>query len=530
MLDFKAFDSFNSSLSMSGRALFERDRQAQIRMASELVAFYQGNHRGYLFNHIDGSFRDPNVRALYKRLAHSENIVALIADRVYILGRRKIEVSFSTADGKPHEAANATWQKIADDEIPLGGFDAFMRTVGVYVEVCKNVVAFPFWDEEQERIRLRYFTPNTLDVAVLPDNDDPTNPDGFRILQSERDERFQTWDYSGTEATGTVDAEGKPTRKRTGVVYESRGVSENRPAGESTVIELEDPATGAPFVPFVPFRSSLPDFSYYVEDGQELLLMGQETVARSWTQLHALMHAGAFKVPVLSGGDWITRENPRPVISLDPSNAIVEPKSRDGKTENKIRWDGPANEGMIKAHLEVIAATVEGMVASNHIAPDSVAASASLGSGVRLYIGSAALKEKQEASAVLHRASAKELVRKIVLLWNEYAVPAGKGEAIPEDAVLSVRIPPAPIALAPKDELNLDAAKLAMKVVDPKDLVRKYNPDASPERVDEILKAQNALDQGAGPTPPGGVAAGTLSRSLFRPFAQGSKGTSKPGA
>ena len=530
MLDFKAFDTFNSALSMSGRALFERDRQAQIRMAAELVSFYQGNHRGYLFQHIDATFRDANVRALYKRLAHSENVVALIADRVYILGRRKVEVSFSTKDGKPHEAANSTWQKIADEEIPLGGFDAFLRTVGVYVEVCKNVVAFPFWDEEQGRIRLRYFTPNTLDVAVLPDNDDPTNPDGFRILQSERDERYQTWDYSGTEEVDDGSGTGAKTRKKTGVVYESRGVSENRPVGSTEPILLEDPATGAPFVPFVPFRSALPDFGYYVEDGQELLLMGQETIARSWTQLHALMHAGAFKVPILSGGDWMTKENPRPVLSVDPSNAIVEPKSRDGKTENKIRWDGPANEGMIKAHLEVIAATVEGMVASNHIAPDSVAASASLGSGVRLYIGSAALKEKQEASAVLHRASVKELVRKIVLLWNEYAVPAGKGEAIPEDAVLSVKIPPAPIALAPSDELDLDLKKLSAKLVDPKDLVRKYNPDATPERVDEILKAQNALDTGAGPQTPGGSASGLMPKSLFRPFAQGSKGTSKAGA
>ncbi len=506
MFGMTAFDSARASMEQSSYRLGLRDRQTSVMEAAELVSFYEGNQRRYLEQHIEGIFSDPHLQEIYKRLIFFANVTALIVDRVTILGKKSADIQFLQEDGTPNKADQKLWDHIADEELDYGGFDAFLGALGTYKELCKTAVAVPFWDPRPNKLRLRFYTPNVIDVAWDMRVGDPVAPTAYRILINDKQNRFRVFDFSGGEdpKTGVMLAPFE-----TGIVYEAVGqgndmqrlptMDRDGMVIEDAVLAARDPKTGLCLDPFVAFRTRIPSYDYFVDDGQGQMVEGQRAINRLWTQLMGILHSGAFQVPILEGPAWGRQERSPIKLTMDPSQGIAVPSLMGELEKSTIRWGGPANEGYIKAHLDTISSVVETLVSTFHISPNDVVAKASPSSGVSLFVGAAALKEKQERSSTLDRPSLRELVYKTTIVWNTYA-PAAKikerGRFSLNSRIL-VKIPTMPLSLDPLDELKRDAILVEEGFMLRDDIVRKYNPDATPEKL-ALIKAQREL---VGPPP-----------------------------
>lgn len=509
MLGLMAFDPFRAELQRSSYRMGKRDRQATIDIAAELVAFFEGNQRAYLEEHILATFKNPKLQETYKRLAFFVNVTQQIVEQVTILGKRRLEVTFTTENGTPHEEDQKLWNRVADSEIADGGFDAFIATLGSYAELCKTAVALPYWDALTDdkapgaggdgQLCLGVYTPNVLDLSWEL-HGRPLRPDGFRILIDDSTQRYQVWDFTEDPA----------------LVYETEG---DKRVTEPTPYSVMNPRTQKSLIPFVPFRTRRPTWSYFVDDGQAQLAEGQKAINRLWTQLLVLSHYGAFKVAKLYG-PWATAEGKAVDLSLDPSIAVQIPQSRDGEKAD-LSWDGPANEGMIAAHLSIIEAATRTLASTFHIAPNDVQATANPKSGVSLMVGGGSLKEKQARSAMLNRPSAIQLVENITLVWNEYAA-ASRGHFSGKSKI-DVRIPEQPISLSPLDDAELDALKVDRNFVLLDDVIKKHNPGIDEAKVEKIKAQKTAAQASTFPSVTGGGP-----RSLFRPSAGGG-GNPNPG-
>lgn len=511
MFGINAFDSARASMDQSSFRMGMQDRQESIETAAELVNFYEGNQRAYLEKHIDDIFKSPKLRSLYKTLILFMNVTSLIVDRVTILGKRKAEIKFVDEAGNPHEADQKLWDRIADEELEHGGFDPFLKALGTYKELCKTVVAVPFWDPRANKLRLRFYTPNVIDVAWDLNVGDPLSPSAYRILLNDQQNRFRVFDFSDPAAGKVYEAIGTSA----GLNKIPQSDADGNDTTESLLAAI-DPGTGLALDPFVAFRTTVPRFSYFVDDGQGQMAAGQKAINRLWTQLMGVLHNGAFQVPILTGPAWSRREGSSIQLTLDPSEGISVPSVPGESIASDIRWDGPANEAFIEAHLKTIARVTESLVSTFHISPNEVIAKADAASGVSLFIGSSSLKEKQEGSAVLDRPSLRELVRKTTIVWNTYSTKDwGKFSGTSR---IAVKIPTQPLSLDPQDEVKRDAVMVEEGFVLREDIVKKYNPDATPEKIAQIMKqkeifappALNSLFRsstiGGSPVPPAAAA------------------------
>src|ERR1017187_2665508 len=498
MFGLTAFDSARASMEQSSYRLGLRDRESSVQIAAELVNFYQGNQRRYLEEHIDSILSDGHLRDIYKRLIFFVNVTALIVDRVTILGKKSADIQFRNPDGSANKEDQTLRGRIADEELPDGGFDAFIASLGIYKELCKTAVAVSFWDPRVNRLRLKFYTPNIIDVAWDLRFGDPLAPTAYRILLNDKQNRFRVFDFSGGPDPKTG-AFLKPYEQ--GIVYEAIGQGNDMTRVQTTdpssgsflndaVLAAKDPKTGLTLDPFVPFRTTIPLNDYFIDDGQGQMIDGQKTIDRLWTQLMGILHSGAFQVPILEGPAWSRQERAPIRLTMDPSEGIIVPTAPGEVKPSTLRWAGPANEGYIEKHLDTIAQVTESLVSTFHISPNDVIAKANPASGVSLFIGAGALKEKQERSTVLDRPSLRELIYKMTVVWNSYA-PLEKGRFSLNSTIL-VKIPTMPLSLDPLDELKHDALLVEEGFMLRDDIVRKYNPDASPEKL-AAIKAQREL-------------------------------------
>lgn len=504
-----AFDSARASMEQSSHRLGLQDRQTSVEQAAELVNFYEGNQRRYLEEHIESIFKETKLQDLYKRLIFFSNITSLIVDRVAIMGKRKAEIKFLTKDGTPHAADQKLWDHISKKELDHGGFNAFLGALGKYKELCKTVVAVPFWDSRASRLRLRFYTPNLMDIAWDASEGDPLAPQAYRILLNDQQSRWRVYDFTDPANGITYEAHGEgnvlekiPTRDlKTGKII------------EDVVLQAKDPVTGLTLDPFVPFRTRVPTTDYFVDDGQGQMVEGQKAVNRLWTGLMGILHSGSFQVPILTGPGWGRQEGKKIELTLDPSQGIAVPSQPGDTIETNLHWDGPANEAFIQWTLKTIAQVTETVVSTFHISANEVVAKADAASGVSLFIGNSALKEKQEAATVLDEPSLEDLVYKMAVVWNAHA-PIEKGR-FALDGEISVKIPQQPMALDPMDEVKRDALMVEESFVLHDDIIKKYNPGATKEQV-AAIKAQKTVGSPS-------------SSSLFRATAVASKPTSPGG-
>lgn len=518
MYGLTAFDSARASMEQSSYRLGLQDRQTSVLQAAELVNFYEGNQRRYLEEHIESIFKDPKLQDLYKRLIFFANVTSLIVDRVAIMGKRKAEIKFLKPDGSPDEADQKLWDRISKKELDHGGFDAFLGALGKYKELCKTVVAVPFWDSRANKLRLRFYTPNLMDVAWDVREGDPLAPQAYRILLNDQQSRWRVYDFTDPANGVTYEAHGEgnvlekiPTRDlKTGQIV------------QDVILEAKDPATGLTLDPFVPFRTRVPTTDYFVDDGQGQMVEGQKAVNRLWTGLMGILHSGSFQVPILTGPGWTRQEGKKIELTLDPSQGIAIPSQPGDTIESKIHWDGPANEAFIQWTLATIAQVTETIVSTFHISPNEVVAKADAASGVSLFIGNSALKEKQEAATVLDEPSLEELVYKMAVVWNAHA-PIAKGR-FSLDGEISVKIPQQPMALEPMDEVKRDALMVEESFVLHDDIIRKYNPGATKEKV-AAIKAQK---QTVGPPSVGSLFRSTSFAGNLLPPTPATGGAPKP--
>jgi hypothetical protein len=518
MFGLTAFDSARASMEQSSFRLGLQDRQTSVMQAAELVNFYEGNQRRYLEEHIDTIFKSQKLRERYKSLIFFANITSLIVDRVAIMGKRKAEIKFLKDDGTPNEADQKLWDRISKKELDHGGFDAFLGALGKYKELCKTVVAVPFWDSRANRLRLRFYTPNLMDVAWDVREGDPLAPQAYRILLNDQQSRWRVYDFTDPENGVTYEAHGE------GNVLEKIQTRDLKTGQivQDVILEAKDPATGLTLVPFVPFRTRVPTTDYFVDDGQGQMVEGQRSVNRLWTGLMGLIHFGSFQVPILTGPGWTRQEGKKIELTYDPGEGIAVP-SREGDTiESKIHWAGPANEAFIEKILKTIGQVTETVVSTFHISPNEVVAKADAASGVSLFIGNSALKEKQEAATVLDEPSLEELVYKMAVVWNAHA-PIAKGR-FSLTGEISAKIPQQPMSLEPMDEVKRDALMVEESFVLHDDIIKKYNPGATPEQV-AAIKAQK---QTVGPPSVGSLFRSTSFAGNLLPQTPGAAPVAKP--
>ncbi len=460
-----SYDPFRAELESSSYRLGQQDRAELSRATTELINCYQGNQLGYLWGYLAKHIKSRELRVRYQTLAVYHNITRLLVDRVSTLGEVPVRVLWKHKNGSTHGPAQRKWDEITATKMGDVTWDAFVPSLARRRELTKTVVAAVEWDEKRGELLLNSYAPNVIDVGYEEGNYRKDRPDWYVLLRDEATSVFQKWDFSGGSAT----------------VYDvnSQGMQD----GESKSYPVPDPETGGSLVPFVAFRTDVPQDDFFVWDGQAELLAAQEFVNRCYTQLAIQLHYGAFKVPIVRG-EWIGKDGQPPQITLDPSEFLQEPfDPMSNDTGPKIRWDGPAAKEEIDSLLAVIGHWVEATAATFHLNPSAIRAKNEATSGYALQIESAALKVKHQMTRTLSLAPLRRLVHVMRTVWNYYN-PADK---LPEDAAFEVVIPDYGSAVTLREEVDADVLLLDKKVKTLRQLILKYNPGISNEEVERML-------------------------------------------
>lgn len=460
-----SFNPFNAALEESSYKLGKNDRAELSRASTELINCYQGNQLGYLFGYLSKHIKNPDLRARYQTLAIFHNITRLLVDRVSTLGEVPVRVLWRHKNGSPHSPAQRKWDEITSTKMGDVTWDAFIPSLARRRELTKTVVAAVEWDEKRAELLLNSYSPNVIDVGYEEGNYRKDRPDWYTLLRDEAGGVYQRWDFSGGGAA----------------VYDT--TAQGVPDGDATDYPVSDPETKGPLVPFVAFRTDVPQDDFFVWDGQAELLAAQEFVNRCYTQLAVQLHYGAFKVPIVRG-EWIGKDGQPPRITLDPSEFLQEPYDPlSNDTGPKIRWDGPAAKEVIDALLAVIGHWVEATAATFHLNPSAIRAKNEATSGYALQIESAALKVKHQMTRTLSLAPLRRLVHVMRTVWNFY----NEGDQIPADAEFEVVIPDYGSAVTLREEVDADVLLLDKGIKTLEQLILKYNPGISNEKVEQML-------------------------------------------
>jgi hypothetical protein len=237
-------------------------------------------------------------------------------------------------------------------------------------------------------------------------------------------------------------------------------------------------------VPFVAFRTARAKHFYYIDDGQEDLLLAQQTVNQYKSQKKYALWWMTAIMPVLKGGGWKGKDGRKdPVIIPDPSFAIVcpSPDPTSGVVPD-IDWKGPASAEMIKTLAEAADGRVDDAATSFHISPQSIKVRGDAHSGYALFIESTGLREKQQRTKTLVQHPIEEIVRKARLTWDHF----NPSRPFPKDARFSVSIPDLQFQQDPSTELQADVVKVNAGFVSLRSRIEKYNPGADPSVLDKL--------------------------------------------
>lgn len=471
-----AFDPFRAELEQSSYRLGQQDRAELSRATTELINCYQGNQLGYLWGYLAKHIKSPELRRRYQTLAVYHNITRLLVDRVATLGEVPVRVLWRHKSGSAHAPAQRKWDEITGCKMGDITWDAFIPSLARRRELTKTVVAAVEWDEKRGELLLNSYSPNVINVGYVAGNYRKDRPDWYLLLRDEAGAVYQKWDFStGAAKVYDTDQNGKVE-------------------GDATAYPVTDPDTTEPLVPFVAFRTEIPQDDFFVWDGQAELLAAQEFVNRCYTQLAVQLHYGAFKIPIVRG-EWIGKDGQPPQITLDPSEFLQEPfDPLSNDIGPKIRWDGPAAKEVIDALLDVIGHWVEATAATFHLNPSAIRAKNEATSGYALQIESAALKVKHQLTRTLSLAPLRRLVHVMRTVWNYY----NPDDKIPEDAQYDVVIPDYGSAVTLREEVDADMLLLDKGVKTLEDLILKYNPGISNEKVEQMLSEADA-DEPADP-------------------------------
>lgn len=460
-----SFNPFTAELEQSSYRLGQQDRAELSRATTELINCYAGNQLGYLFGYLAKHIKSRELRTRYQTLAIFHNITRLLVDRVSTLGEVPVRVLWRHKNGSPHGPAQRKWDEIATSKMGDVTWDAFIPSLARRRELTKTVVAAVEWDDKRKELLLCSYTPNVIDVGYEEGNYRKDRPDWYTLLRDESTSVYQKWDFSGGAAR-VVDTDSNGTED---------GAAETYP--------VVDPETDGPLVPFVAFRTDVPQDDFFVWDGQAELLAAQEFVNRCYTQLAIQLHYGVFKVPIVRG-EWIGKDGQPPAITLDPSEFIQEPYDpMSNDSGPKIRWDGPGAKEEIDSLLAVIGHWVEATAATFHLNPSAIRAKNEATSGYALQIESAALKVKHQMTRTLSLAPLRRLVHVMRTVWNYY----NPGDKIPEDAAFEVVIPDYGSAVTLREEVDADVLLLEKGIKTLEQLILKYNPGISNEKVEQML-------------------------------------------
>lgn len=467
-----AFDPANTALRQSSAYLGLVDRRQRWDVAARLVRFYEGNQEPYLQQYIAALFKDKKLQARYGELASWENVTRWIVDRVTALGDDALQVTWANA------ADMKLWDEVAYQR---ADFDLFVGAMARYLELTKTVVALVSWDDDEECVRLDFLTPNVLEVAYSRHGLHPTCPDMWRLLKNEggaHGEEWQVWDFS-TDAPK---------------VYEE--VAGKRGGSTAEPWEVVDPLTGRPLCPFVALRTNYAQREFFIDDGQMELLDGQEAINRTWTQLFANLHGGAFKVAVLQGPGWgVGGGGSRDVrLTLDQSEAIVCPNDPANTTQPTIRWDSPYDPAITTSLLEVIAKKRESMAQSFHFDASAIVATPKAESGIALWVRNQSLRKKLQWTRTLAAKPIAQIVWAMACVWNHYSRDPRKFTVTEKP---TVKIPDPTFQMDPATELLIDKEKIAMGIMSRRDLVKKWRPELGEREVEALLEEIPPI-----PTPP----------------------------
>ncbi len=460
-----SFDPFRTALEQSSYALGKQDRAELSRATTELINCYQGNQLGYLWGYLSKHIKSRELRTRYQTLAVYHNITRLLVDRVATLGEVPVRVLWRHKNGTPHSPAQRKWDEITATKMGDVTWDAFIPSLARRRELTKTVVAGVEWDAKRSELLLNSYSPNVIDVGYEEGNYRKDRPDWYTLMRDEAGSVYQRWDFSDGGAR----------------VYDT--TSGGIEVGPSDAYPVMDPETDGPLVPFVAFRTDVPQDDFFVWDGQAELLAAQEFVNRCYTQLAVQLHYGAFKVPIVRG-EWIGKDGLPPQITLDPSEFLQEPYDPlSNDTGPKIRWDGPAAKEVIDALLAVIGHWVEATAATFHLNPSAIRAKNEATSGYALQIESAALKVKHQMTRTLSLAPLRRLVHVMRTVWNYY----NPNDKVPEDAQFEVVIPDYGSAVTLREEVDADVLLLDKGIKTLEQLILKYNPGISNEKVEQML-------------------------------------------
>jgi len=458
-----SFNPFTDSLKYSATALRTQDRQDLSTTCSTLLKYYEGCQLYYLHRYLARVIKDPDVLGVYQALATFQNFIRLLVDRVSTLGQLPVRVIW----------ANPEDQKLWDD-VSTNRFseswDALIPSISRKTELCKTAVVLPSWNQRFQIVDLNVYTPNTLDVDYAEGNHTAQYPDAYKILANEDETLYQVWDFTSSP----------------GQVYYCN--SDDAMVTNPELYAVIDSTTGRILRPFIPFRTDVSQYNYFVWDGQTELIQAQEFINRCYTQLSVLLHFGAFKMPILSGGNWTDAEGRAPRLSFDISKALLLPDELGGTPAN-IRWDGPSTKDNIDSILSAIEHWAQITAATFRINPSAITVKSEASSGYALQIESAALKTKHAYTRTLARRPLTQLVNAIKDVWNNYNPSKG----FSSDAVFSIDIPDYGTVANTSDEVKSDLDKLNNGIISKRSLIYKYNPGINPEEATKLDETETPI-------------------------------------
>ena len=474
MFGLTSFDTVSAALKASAYNLQAQDDAALARASFDLLRLYEGNQLPQVWAYLATHMKNQELLKRYQSLATFQNIVRLLVDRVATMGELPVRVVWHNGEGEPHAAAQKKWDEVASRRMGESSWAAAIPAIARETELVKTVVAAVTWDAEEGRIALDRYTPNQILVGYSKGAHRQRTPDRWFILKGEAQNAWQAWDFSsggGMVFDVTSDGDG---------AFQAS-------ADEAIPYPVRDPKTNRQAVPFVAFRTSLPRDGYFTWDGQLELLEAQGFLNKTLTQLAYQLHYGAFRMPILSGPGWVDDNGTTRPLILDQGMALVEPSDPFGAVNDhgapKIRWDGPADEEVIRVLLETINYSTEAAAATFGVNASAIRAKNEATSGYALQIESAALRSKHSRTRTLAQAPLERLVELIRWTWDTYS---GE-EAFPADSMFDVVIPDYGTGVTTREEWDADLGKLKAGIVSKRTLILKYNPGISSEECTALM-------------------------------------------
>lgn len=285
------------------------------------IDLYHGRQTQHTLEQLKKVFNPKYVNILQQQIV-IYNIVREVIDkvsRVYSFGAERNLVLDNGLTPSEDE------QKLFDHILKTTDYENFMKTVNIYVNLCKTVFVRAYWSKAKQCVALALVTPEM--VQVIPAVEDMTEIAAIMYLRP----------FADLSNATTVN----PSEKYKYIYFDAEKYLETN--GEITTQDLPNPYN---VIPFQRFCAEKPVEGVRIDSGYEISNV-QLSINVKLTFLNTLIKYQTFSIPKIVGNF-----NADEALQISPAQPIVLPTSADGVAPTFSFEKPTADIGTIRDEIE----------------------------------------------------------------------------------------------------------------------------------------------------------------------------------